>query len=151
MKWQQARAIVLGVMMSWLCLPSIGRAGWITLTSGTTGIAQPTGASEFWYGSASTSPFLAIDTLSGAGTVQAATGGGSTYFGGLGTPVLLNLSDGSAYIAGGTPPAGATDRGPGARPRARPPRPHLRRAFRSRPTTLVSAWCSLPTLAGRGC
>ena len=80
MKWQQARTVMLGVTMSWLCLPSVGRAGWITLTSGNTGSAQPTAASDFWYGSVSTPPFLAIDTVSGAGTVQAATGGGTVFF-----------------------------------------------------------------------
>lgn len=112
MKWQQARALFVGVILSWLCLPSVGRAGWITLASGTAGNAQPTGTAEFWYGSAAT-PFLAIDTLTGAGTVQATTGDGTSFFNGLGTPVLLNLSDGSVYVAGGSPPAGATDRGPG--------------------------------------
>lgn len=112
MRWLQRGAALLAVVASWAGLPAVCEAGWIMLTSGQSGSARPTDLYEFWYGSSATPPLLAIDTVSGAGTVQAVTGGGTSFFNGLGTPVLLNLSDGSAYLAGGSPPAGATARGP---------------------------------------
>ena len=45
--------------------------------------------------------------------MTATTDGGRTYFTGLGTPVVLNLSDGSASITGGSPPSGLAMHGPG--------------------------------------
>lgn len=116
MRWTQRSAVGLAVLVSWVCAPSVSEAGWITLTSGQSGNAQPTDASEFWYGAHSPPPLVAVDTLSGTGTVQAVTGGGTTFFTSLGVPVLLNLSDGSAYLAGNSPPPGSTDRGPGGAP-----------------------------------
>lgn len=113
MRWLQRIAVLFAVTTSWGYLPSVSEAGWLTLTSGNSGNVQPTGVSEFWYGSSSTPPLVAVDTVSGAGAIQAVTGGGTSFFTGLGTPVLLNLSDGSAYLAGGSPPTGATHRGPG--------------------------------------
>lgn len=110
MKSQQGRVVLLGAVV-WLCLSSTVQAGWITLTSGSAGSSQPTATSEFWFGTAAT-PRVAIDSLSGTGVIQATTGGGSAYFSGLGTPALLNLSDGTATVAGGSLPAGATARGP---------------------------------------
>lgn len=116
MRLHQARAVVVGVAMSWLYLPSTGRAGWITLTSGPSGSAQPVATSEFWYGTLSTVPLLAIDTLSNTGTVQATTGGGTAFFGGLGVPALFDLSDGFASVSGGSLPTGVAARGPGGVP-----------------------------------
>lgn len=113
MRWLQRCVVLLAVAAAWACLPTTGEAGWITLTSGKSGDAQPTGASEFWYGSSSTPPLAAVESVSGTGSIRAVTGGGTSFFTGLGTPVLLNLSDGSAYLAGGSPPPGATNRGPG--------------------------------------
>lgn len=112
MRWLQRCAALIAVGAAWAGWPAVGEAGWITLTSGSSGSAQPTGTNDFWYGSSSTLPLLAVDTLSGTGNVQAVTGGGSTFFTSQGTPVLLNLSDGSAYLAGGGPPSGVTNRGP---------------------------------------
>lgn len=113
MRWLRKSAVVLAVVLSWAGLPSVSQAGWITLMSGQSGNVQPTDASEFWYGAHSTPPLVAIDTVSGSGTVQAVTGGGISFFNSLGVPVLLNLTDGSAYLAGGSPPSGVTASGPG--------------------------------------
>lgn len=99
----------IAVLALWGAQPAVGRAGWMTLTSGLGGSARPTDASEFGYGP-SAPPLVAIDTVSGAGTVQAVTGGGTVFFTGLGVPVLLNLADGAAYLTGGSPPTGAIDR-----------------------------------------
>jgi hypothetical protein len=112
-------AVVVGLAICWACPPGVAHAGWITLSAGASGNTQPTAGSEFWYGSPST-PWVAVDQLTGAGSVTAATGGGTVFFTGLGAPVVLNLSDGSAYLAGGSLPSGVTDRGPGGDP-AGPP------------------------------
>ena len=125
MRWLQRNAVLVAVFASWTCLPSVTEAGWLTLTSGAGGSARPTDATDVWYGSSSTPSLVAIDALSGAGTVQAVTGGGTAFFTGLGVPVLLNLSDGSAYLAGGSPPAGATDRGPEGAPASAAPQAGL--------------------------
>ena len=56
-------------------------------------------------------PNIAVTQLSGGVTAEATTGGGSSFFGGVGTPVLLNLADGSAYLASGSAPLGAKTAG----------------------------------------
>jgi hypothetical protein len=96
----------------WIALPSVSRASgvWITLAAGVPGASAPTATSDFQIESSS---LVAVNQLFGTGTVHAGTGGGDTFFGSLGTPVLLNLSDGSAYLAAGDIPTGASNRGPG--------------------------------------
>ncbi len=111
MRWQQASAVVLalGAMVG---LPAVGQGGWLTLTSGVAGAVDPFASGEFWFSFPGGTPAVAVNQLSGTGTVQAVTGGGVSHFGGLGTPVILSLADGSAYLAAGEPPAGATGRTP---------------------------------------
>jgi hypothetical protein len=104
-------AVVVASAICSILLPDISHAGWITLSAGVSGNTQSTTGTEFWYSSPAT-PSVAVNQLSGTGTVTAGTGGGLVFFSGLGTPVVLNLSDGSAYISGGSPPAGATSHGP---------------------------------------
>ena len=87
-----------------MCSSPVGRADWLTLTSGAKGTSDPTAASEFWFETPHGPPVVAVTQVTGGGTVQATTGGGTSFFGGLGTPVLLTLGDGSAYLAGGEPP-----------------------------------------------
>jgi hypothetical protein len=91
------------------------RADWLTISAGEAGSAAPTAADEFWFDTPHGPPQVAVDRVSG-GPVGAHAGGSSSYFGGLGVPVLLTLADGSAYLAGGDPPAAATSRGPGGGP-----------------------------------
>ncbi len=111
MRWLRTSAVVvaLGLVVGG---PSVGRAGWLTLTTGGAGAAEPFATAELWFDFPTASPVVAVNQLGGTGTVQATTGGGTTHFGGLGVPVLLNLSDGTAYLAAGEPPAGATGRTP---------------------------------------
>ncbi|MBN9524132.1 hypothetical protein J0H58_37425 [bacterium] len=111
MRWQRTSAVVvaLGLVLGG---PSVGRAGWLTLTTGVAGAAEPFATAELWFDFPATPPVVAVNQLGGTGTVQATTDGGTTHFGGLGVPVLLNLSDGTAYLAAGEPPAGATGRTP---------------------------------------
>ncbi|QEG30975.1 hypothetical protein GobsT_57940 [Gemmata obscuriglobus] len=116
MRWLKKCATLLAVSVLWVSLPGVSRAGWITLVTGPSGSAQPTHTSEFWYGSSSVPPFVAIDALSGTGNVQAVTDGGRSFFSGSGLPVLLTLSDGAAYLTGGSPPTGVTPYGPGGQP-----------------------------------
>jgi hypothetical protein len=113
MQKHQLCAVAIAVTLAWTGSPSVGQAGWITLTAGLAGVTDPTAASEFWFTLPAGPPVVAVTQVSGGGTVQAATGSGTVFFGGLGTPVLLTLADGSAYLAGGSPPAGVTGRGPG--------------------------------------
>jgi hypothetical protein len=112
--------IAIGVTLAWASSASVGRAGWLTLTAGLGGLSDPTAASEFSFGLPGGSAVVAVNQVVGGETVQAATGGGTTFFGGLATPVLLTLADGSAYLAGGNPPAGATGRGPNGGPAGAP-------------------------------
>ena len=109
MRWQPTLVLMCGV---WVGLPTVGYASglWITLAAGIPGSSTPMATSDFQIES---STFLAVNQLTGTGIVHAGTGGGDTFFGGLGTPVLLNLADGSAYLAAGAPPLGTLNRGPG--------------------------------------
>jgi hypothetical protein len=85
----------------------------VTLAAGLPGGSAPTSETEFWFDSPHGPPLVAINQLSGGVTAEAVTGGGNTLFGGVGTPVVLNLADGSAYVASGSPPDAAKTRGPG--------------------------------------
>lgn len=107
MRWQ-----LLGVAAVLACSSAVGRSDWLTLTSGVAGVADPVAASEFWFDTPHGPSVVAVAQVTGGETVQATTGGGTTFFSGLGTPVLLTLDDGSAYLAGGSPPPGTTGRGP---------------------------------------
>jgi hypothetical protein len=108
-------AAVIGGVLFWVCSPGVGRAGvWLTLAAGAPGGTVATDATDFWFDTPHGPPPVAIQELTGGVTAQAGTAGGSTFFGGAGTPVLLNVSDGSAYIASGGPPADTlTPRRPG--------------------------------------
>jgi hypothetical protein len=103
--------------------------------------SQATTGSEFWY--SPPTPLLVVDQLTGVGNVTAVTGGGTVFFSGLATPVSLNLSDGSAYLAGGSPPSGATGRGPGGGSAGPWRRQRLKPAVNCHPT--LHAWiCHSP-------
>lgn len=103
------------VLAAWLALPPAAGAApvWITLAAGLPGSATPTDSSEFWFDNPHGPPVVAVNQLTGGVTAEATTGSGSSFFGGVGTPVLLNLADGSAFVAGGSPPAAAKTAGAG--------------------------------------
>jgi kumamolisin len=97
---------IAGVILVWAVSPAIGRAGvWVTLAAGLGG--SPTAANEFWFDTPHGPPQVAINQLTPGFTAEAGTGGGTTFFSSAATPLLLNLSDGSAYVAAGTAPDAA--------------------------------------------
>jgi hypothetical protein len=122
MRRTPAMAVVIGVGIAWACGAGAATAGvWLTLAAGAPGSSSPTDTTEFWFDTPHGPPVVAVNQLAGGVTAEAGTGGGTAFFGGAGVPVLLNLADGSAYIAGGMAPATALDRGPdgaGSGPRA---------------------------------
>lgn len=104
---------VVGVLAAWLSTPIPAQAGvWVTLAAGLPGVVAPTSSSEFLFDNPH-APYIAVNQLTGGTTAEATTGGGTSFFGGAGTPVLLNTGDGSAYIASGSPPASAKTGGAG--------------------------------------
>jgi hypothetical protein len=97
---------IVGVVLVWALGPAVGRAGvWVTLAAGLDGTT--TAANEFWFDTPHGPPQVAVNQLSPGFTAEAGTGGGTTFFSSAATPLLLNLSDGSAYVAAGTAPDAA--------------------------------------------
>lgn len=98
----------IGVLIGWLAAPAAAQAAsvWVTLAAGLPEVVAPTSTSDFFFDNPH-APNIAVNQLTGGMTAEATTGGGSSFFGGAGTPVLLNLADGSAYLASGSPPPGA--------------------------------------------
>jgi hypothetical protein len=106
--------MAIGILAGWVASPATAQAGvWVTLAAGVAGGSAPSVEGEFWFDSPHGPPLVAVNQFTGGAVIEAQTGGGSVFFGGAGTPVVLNLSDGSAYVAGGTPPDSAKYRGPG--------------------------------------
>lgn len=98
----------LCVLTGWLLGPSAAHAAgvFVTLAAGMPGSATPTDTSEFQFDNPH-GPMIALNSFTGGGLAEASTGGGNSFFSGVGTPVLVNLADGSAYIASNDAPAGA--------------------------------------------
>jgi hypothetical protein len=98
MRRATAWGVVVGVLAVLAATPSMARADgfWTTIAAGMAGVNAPSDYTEFWFDSPHGPP-LAVTQLSG-GTAQAITGGGSTFFSPLGTPVLLPTSDGYATL-----------------------------------------------------
>lgn len=84
---------------------------WVTLAAGLSG-ANPSSEADLLFDSPHAPPYVAVTGV--PGTLEAGTAGGTVSFGGLGTPLLLNLGDGSAYLTGGAGnvPDGGKTRGP---------------------------------------
>ena len=94
---------IAAVVVAWAVGPAVGRAGvWVSLAAGVGGSASSTG--EFWFDSPHGPPQVAVNSLSAGFTAEAGTAGGTTFFSSAVVPLLLNLSDGSAYVAAGTAP-----------------------------------------------
>lgn len=101
----------VGVAVACAGPPGRAAAGvWVTLAAGLPGATAPAADADLWFDTPHAPPFVAVTSV--PGSVEAGTAGGSSFFGGLGLPVLLNLSDGSAYLAGGGAPDAARTRGP---------------------------------------
>jgi hypothetical protein len=72
---------------------------WVSLAAGVSGGTTSSPAySDFWFDSPHAPP-ISITQVTGAGTVQATTAGGSTFFNGAGTPILVPTTDGYATIS----------------------------------------------------
>lgn len=76
---------------------------WVSIASGVAGSAVATGYQELWFETPHGPPPVAVTRLSGD-TVEAASGGGSSFFTGGAVPVVLHTTDGYAYLAGGPKP-----------------------------------------------
>jgi hypothetical protein len=106
MRWHHVGVIAVVVVLSGGVFQSRCHAGWMTLTIGQFKVADPVSASTVWFDFPNGQAVLAVNRVTGVGTVRAASAGGAVFFGGLGTPVVLDLSDGSASLSGGNLPAG---------------------------------------------
>lgn len=82
---------------------------WVSLAAGVPGSPQPSTTHEFQVDSANQQ--ITLTQASGTGTLHAVTGGGETWFGSIGVPVLLNTSDGIAYVASSNAPVGPFGQG----------------------------------------
>jgi hypothetical protein len=71
---------------------------WVSLAAGAAGNSNPPDYSEFWFESPHAPP-ISVTQATGAGTVQAMTGGGSTFFTAAGTPILVPTTDGYATLS----------------------------------------------------
>jgi hypothetical protein len=98
MRRATALCVVVGVLAVWTATPSTARAEgfWTTIAAGVAGASAPSDYSEFWFDTPHGPP-VAVTQLSGT-SAQAITGGGSTFFSPLGTPVLLPASNGYATL-----------------------------------------------------
>src|SRR5688572_2420931 len=94
-RWK-AVACALGAV-GLLLGPGAARAGLlpVTLAAGPPGSTAAADAHTFQF-QAPASGLVVVYELAVGDTVTAATGGGTSFFGGAGVPVLLNLSDGGA-------------------------------------------------------
>lgn len=100
----------IGVVVGWALSPASAQAVdgfWVTLAAGLAGSSSPSSTDEFWFDTPHGPGLIGVNQLSGGTTAEAGTGGGTVFFGGAGTPVLLNLSNGSAYVSGGAAPDAA--------------------------------------------
>ncbi len=108
--------------------PARAEGFWVSLAAAAANSAVPSDYQEFWFDTQHGPP-LAIVTLSGIPSAQATTGGGTTVFSPLGTPVLLP-TDGYSTIRssnqlGGDVPPGAIPRFAGGNQASGPPQTGL--------------------------
>jgi hypothetical protein len=103
-----AWSVVVGVVVLWAGVPGHARAEgfWVTLAAGAAGGSSPSDYAEFWFDSPHAPP-LVVNQVTGTANIQATTGGGNTFFGGDGTPVLLPTGDGYATLTNRDVPNGS--------------------------------------------
>lgn len=81
---------------------------WVSIASGVAGSSAATGFQDLWFETPHGPPPVAVTRLTGD-TVEATTGGGSSFFTGGAVPVVLPTTDGYAYLAGGAKPSDLSD------------------------------------------
>lgn len=105
------RAVVLvgAVLVGLLGGAGVARAGFISvlLSAGPDGSSVPSSSGSFQFTNPTGSTVIGISDLAGVSSAQANTAGGSAFFGGLGLPVVLNVSDGVAVVSTPNAPASA--------------------------------------------
>lgn len=102
MRRATAWVVVVGVAVFGTTGPAQAADGfWVSIASGVAGSATPSGYQEWWFETPHGPPPVAVTRL-GEGTIEATTGGGSSFFSGAALPVVLHTTDGSAYLAGGS-------------------------------------------------
>ena len=103
-----ARSVRLAILAGVLVLVPAGtaRAGFISvvLTAGSEGSSTPSSSSSFQFTNPTGSPLIGISNLSGVSSAQATTAGGAAFFGGLGLPIVLDLSDGTGVVSSSNAP-----------------------------------------------
>jgi hypothetical protein len=77
---------------------------WFSVAAGVAGSATPSAYQEWWFETPHGPPSVAVTSLTGT-TAQATTAGGSSFFTGAATPLVLSPTNGYAYIANGTQPS----------------------------------------------
>jgi hypothetical protein len=98
--------VLVGAVLGWA---SPARAGFISvlLTAGPVGGTAPSSSNSFQFTNPSGAPLVAVSQVPSSGMVKATTGGGFSVFSGAGLPVVLNIADGSAYLASTGAPSGS--------------------------------------------
>ncbi len=105
MRRATAWVVVVGVAILGTSASAMAADGfWVSIASGAAGSATPTDYREAWFDSPHAPPSVAVTRFTG-GTAEATTGGGSSFFSGGAVPVVLNTTDGYAYLAGGAKPS----------------------------------------------
>lgn len=97
--------VVLGVVALGTAAPARAADGfWVSVASGVTGSATPSDYQDWWFETPHGPPPIAVTRLGLNGNVEATTGGGQSFFTAGAVPVVLNPSDGYAYLAAGNKP-----------------------------------------------
>jgi hypothetical protein len=107
MRWAPAWVVMVTVVC--LGVPAQVRATdgfWVSLAGGVAGGSPPTDYDEFWFDTPHAPP-IAVTQLTGT-SVTATTAGGTTFFSGAGTPVLLPTTTGYATLSSSGAPSGTS-------------------------------------------
>src|SRR4051812_37520724 len=90
-------AVLLGVLGG----AGVARAGFISviLSAGGDATVTPSSSGSFQFTNPTGSPTVGISDLVGVASAQANTAGGSAFFGGLGLPIVLDVSNGVAVVS----------------------------------------------------
>ena len=100
--WVVVVGVVLGTCGSARAATADGF--WVSIASGVAGASAPSGYQELWFETPHGPAPVAVTQLNGT-NVEATTGGGTSFFNSGAVPVVLNPTDGYAYLANGPKPS----------------------------------------------
>jgi hypothetical protein len=107
MRWAPAWVVAVAVVCFGFPAQVLGADGyWVSLAAGIAGTSAPTNYDEFWFDSPHAPP-IAVNQMTGT-SATATTAGGSTFFTGAGTPVLLPTTTGYATLSSSGAPSGTS-------------------------------------------